>query len=162
MSYLINISDQDLTFVGSIARQALGTLGFANDGVYQFVQNKSTAITQYFGVKIDETYAITAATGTNLPTTEPAAVGIAQQSGGFPLGSTTTQFGWVFVGPGLATCSILASCVQKVKLLSSATPGAFDDSGTATVQGLTLITTIVGAANVPVWATQKLVTACQD
>lgn len=153
MSYVIDsVIAQDLTQVDTIPRQAPGTILKANDGTYQYVK-ATTAVAQYAMVKIADQVACVEGTTTNLPSTEPCAVGIAQ------IAIAASSYGWVFVGPGLATCKVAASCVQDVKLYTTATPGVVDDTATTQIEGLTLLTTVTGAANAAVQASQKLATA---
>ena len=56
-----------------------------------------------------------------------------------------SSYGWVVV-KGLFTGFIGASCVQGVKLYTTATTGMLDDASTTYVEGVVLITT-VSAAN---------------
>lgn len=156
MSFLLNTVGVDLTLVDTTAHYNLGQRVFANDGVYQYVKAPaSAAIAQYAMVKIDDDYTVAEGTTTLLPNTEPAKVGIAQVA---VASSTSVQYLWVFVGPGLATCKFAASCVQDVKIYTTATAGVVDDSATTLINGLKLITTITGAAASPCWAVTELTT----
>lgn len=149
MAFLLSIPAQDLTFVDTVPHQPLGMRGIADTGVYQYVQ-ASTAVAQYDLVKISNTYTVASGTTTLLPSTEPAKCGIAQ------VAIVASSYGWVFVGPGQATCNVLASCVQDVKLYTTGTAGNVDDSATTLINGLKLITTIVGAAASPIIAECEL------
>lgn len=126
-----------------IPQFAVGTICLANDGVYQYVSAGGT-VAQYDMVKIKNDFSIVSGTTTLLPSTEPAKVGVANM-----VAFTSGQYGWVFVGPGLVTVNVAASCVQDVKLYTTATPGVVDDSATTLINGLKLIATIVGAAASP-------------
>lgn len=153
MSYVINpIIAQDLTGVDTVAQQAPGTILTANDGVYQYLQ-ASADVAQYAMVKILDDVACQEGTTTLLPSTEPCAVGIAQ------VAIPEDSYGWVFVGPGLATCKVAASCNADVKLYTTATAGVVDDSSTTLIQGLTLLTATTGATSAAVKASVKLATA---
>ena len=155
MSYVITPSiGIDLTAVRAARTDgtsnpefALGTKVLANDGVYQYLEvAASQTIAQYELVKITNAFKATAATTTTLPSTEPAKCAVQNQSS---TSMTAAQCGWFFVGPGLVTVKVAASCVQDVKLYTTATQGVVDDSATTLVNGLKLITTITGAANSP-------------
>jgi hypothetical protein len=127
-----------------------------NGRLWQFVKGAAT-IAQYEYVKVstDGNFTITSMTTTTNASTEPAEVGCVQATGGF----TSTKYGWVFRGFGAHTGLFAASCVQDVKIYTTATNGVVDDSATTLVNGLKLITTIVGAAASPAWASGKLLTA---
>lgn len=154
MSFIISASPLgvDLTAIGNgdgttagklIPAYAVGTKVIANDGVYQYVKATGTIAINDL-VKITNTFGATSGTTTLLPNTEPAKCGVANQAA-----LIVNQYGWVFVGPGLVTVNVLASCVQDVKLYTTSTAGNVDDSATTLVNGLKLITTIVGAAASP-------------
>lgn len=128
---------------GTTPMQAVGTKVVCNDGVYQYVKAAGT-IAQYDLVKIRNDFTVVSGTTTLLPSTEPAKVGVANQTG-----FTSGQYGWVFVGPGLVTVNVAASCVQDVKLYTTATPGVVDDASTTLINGLKLVTTITTAAASP-------------
>lgn len=154
-AFLVDITSQQLTLWGSVAQQALGQRGLAQDGsVYQYVENTGAAIAIYSAVKIDNSYLVSVSNDTNLPSAKVHKVGVAQVA--IPIGSTTPQYGWVFVGPGNFTCLIAASCVQDVQLLTTNVDGVLDDAGTANVMRCKLITTIVGAAASACFATGEL------
>jgi hypothetical protein len=121
----------------------LGMKVRGNDGTYQYVQASGT-VALYDLVKISNTFTIASGTTTLLPNTEPAKCGVANQTA-----FTANQYGWVFVGPGKVTVNVAASCVQDVKLYTTGVAGVVDDSATTLVNGLKLITTIVGAAASP-------------
>ena len=157
MSYFINIPAVDLTLWSSgTAKYALGTRGYANDSVYQYVSCATAAIAVNSLVKIDSAYAITVGNDTNLPASKVHKLGVVMTA--VPAGTTTTQYGWVFVGPGNCTVLCAASCVQDVQLLTTNVDGVVDDAGTANIMGLKLVTTIVGAAASACFATHELST----
>jgi hypothetical protein len=157
MSYVLNIPAVDLTlWSGGTAKYALGTRGFCNDSVYQYVSCATAAIAVNSLVKIDSAYAISVSNNTSIPSAKVHKVGVVQTA--VPAGTTTTQYGWVFVGPGNCTVLCAASCVQDVQLLTTNTDGVVDDAGTTNIMGLKLITTIVGAAASACFATHELTT----
>ena len=115
---------------------------------WQFCQGAATiAQFEYVKVSSDGLFTLLSLITGNNPATEPCQVGCVQVTG-----LTASTFCWVFRGGGLHTGKFAASCVQNVKILSSGTAGVVDDAGTAVITGLKLITTIVGAANVPAYA----------
>lgn len=150
MSYITEASPigVDLTQLGigsSTAEKlipafAVGTKVKCNDGIYQYIKASGTVAINDM-VKISNTFTAASGTTTLLPSTEPAKVGVANQ-----VAFIVNQYGWVFVGPGLVTVNVAASCVQDVKLYTTATAGVVDDAATTLINGLKLITTIVGAA----------------
>lgn len=155
MADLVNIQAEDLTLWGSTAKQTLGIRGLSRDGgVYQYVKNTGAAIAVNSACKIDETFALSVSNNTSIAASKVHKVGVLQTAA--PVGSTTTQYGWIFVGPGLFTCLIAASCVQDVQLLTTNTDGVLDDAGTTNVMRCKLITTIVGAAASACLATGEL------
>lgn len=158
MSYLINAPHgADLTKISSgKAEFALGTRTNANDGVYQYVSCATAAIAVNSLVKINNAFAITVGNDTNLASAKVHKLGVVTTA--FPAGTTTVQYGWVFVGPGLVTVLCAASCVQDVQLLTTNVDGVVDDAGTSNIMGLKLITTITGAAASACVATHELST----
>lgn len=144
----------DLTATSTSIQYGLGSKFIANDGVYQYVK-ASAAVAQYAFLKIssDGNWTVAEGTTTTNPSTEPAKCAIAQ------VAIASASYAWVFVGPGLATCKFAASCVQDVKIYTTATAGVVDDSSTTLVNGLKLITTITSAAASPCWAACELTTA---
>src|SRR5574343_1930194 len=104
MSYVIDsIVAISLTQVDTVPTQAPGTILKANDGVYQYLE-ATADVAQYSLVKITDQVSCAEGTTTLLPSTEPCAVGIAQ------VAIPEDSYGWVFVGPGLATCKVASSC----------------------------------------------------
>ena len=128
----------DLTATPTTPEFALGTIVNANDGVYQYV-HADGAIAQYALVKIDNSWEAAEGTTTLLPSTEPSAVGIAQ------VAFADNDYGWVFIGPGEASVLALTLCVHDVKIYTTATAGAVDDTSTTLINGLKLKTTVGGA-----------------
>lgn len=60
---------------------------------------------------------------------------------------TSSLYGWVFIGNGIFTAKVAASCVQDVALYATSTGGVADDSATTSlIAGASLITTVTGAA----------------
>ena len=135
----------------------VGTFAWDEQGrLWQYVKGGAT-IAQYSYVKIstDGNFTITAMTTTTNPSTEPAQVGCVQVAGGF----ISSIYGWIFRGFGLHTGKFAASCVQDVKIYTTATSGVVDDAATTLVNGLKLITTITSAADAPAYAMGLLTTA---
>lgn len=167
MSYaVIPVIGVDLTQIGQgsatagklLPAYALGTKVVMNDGVYQYLKAAGTIaagdlvkVTQAAGVWTCG-QATTSGGTYNCPSTEPAKLAVST------LALTVGQFAWFFVGPGLISINTLASCVQDVKLYTTTTVGAIDDSATTLIPGLKLITTIVGAAVSPCVADLELQT----
>lgn len=103
-------------------RFPLGTIVEDRSGnSYMYVKNTGSAITQYTICGYDSDYVIK-------PLTRALAAGglgiaIPQMSGGFPAGSTTTQYGWAFCGPGAGSALGIASTTASVPLYTSASTG---------------------------------------
>lgn len=152
----IQVTAVDVTAAATtLALFPVGQIHFDTLGrMFQYCKGGAT-IAQYEYVKVstDSNYTITSMTTTTNPSTEPAEVGCVQISG-----FTSSTYGWVFRGFGLHTGKFAASCVQDVKIYTTATNGVVDDSATTLINGLKLITTIVGAASVPAWAATKMTT----
>ena len=152
------LSSVDLEVTSTVPLFPLGTIHRDPLGrVWQYVKGGAT-IAQYEYVKVstDSNFTITSMTTTTNPSTEPADVGCVQVTGGF----TSSLHGWIFRGGGLHTGKFAASCVQNVKIYTTATAGVVDDAATTLVNGLNLITTITSAANAPAWASvDKMTTA---
>jgi len=135
----------DLTQVDTVARCGVGTRYSdpTNGNVWQYVKAGGT-IAQYEYVSITEDGNFTAVslTTTTNPNTEPSLVGCLQASGGL----TSGKFAFV-QRKGSHTGKFAASCVQDVKIFTTATAGVVDDASTTLINGLKLLTTIVGAAS---------------
>lgn len=144
----------DLTQVDLTSTNDLGASFQASNGEYMYVK-ASAAVAQYALVKIssDGNFTVAEATTTTNPSTEPAMCGIAQ------VAIASGSYGWVWRGKGIARCKFAASCVQDVKIYTTGTAGVVDDSATTLVNGLKLITTIVGASDSPCFAACLLTTA---
>lgn len=146
-----------LTAANGAPAVPVGTLHWDQLGrLWQYVKGGGTlAQYEYCKISTDGNFTITSMTTTTNPSTEPAQVGCVQVSGGF----TTSLYGWIFRGFGAHTGLFAASCVQDVKIYTTATSGVVDDAATTLVAGLKLITTITGAAASPAWASGLLTTA---
>lgn len=150
MAFPVDFIGIDLSATPTSPEWGLGGLRVKTDtGVYQYV-HANGAIAQYAAVKIDDDWETAEGTTTLLPSTEPAKVGAAQ------VAFADNDYGFVFVGPGLARCKFAASCVQDVKIFTTATAGVLDDSSTTLVNGMKLITTITSATDSPCEATGEL------
>jgi hypothetical protein len=146
---------QNLELTNTTPQQQLGQKIQANDGNYMYVQ-ASGAIAQGAACKIDDDYQAAELT-TTISGAEPTKVGIAQ------IAFADNEYGWIFVGPG--SCSVLALtlCAADVKVYTTATAGAIDDTATDLIQGLKLLTTVGGStALTTAYATQELTTNAQD
>jgi hypothetical protein len=145
----------DLSETSTVPKLAVGTKyeDPSTGKIFQYVKGGGT-IAQYEYVKISEdgNYTATSLTTTTNPSTEPALVGCVQNAG-----LTSSLYGWV-QRKGAHTGKFAASCVQDVKIYTTGTAGVVDDSATTLVNGLKLITTIVGAASVPAFASVEMTT----
>lgn len=142
----------DLTAVGTAQLFSPGTIHFDKLGrCYQYCKCSST-IAQYSYVRVshDSTFTVVVTNDTNVPSAKIWSVGCTQNA------LSSGQYGWVFRGYGLHTGLFAASCVQNVKILTTNTDGVVDDAGTTGILGLSLITTITGAAASPAWAATRL------
>lgn len=115
----------------------LGALARHKAGTFQFVQAAEN-IAVNDAVKVDNDGTCVRLT-TTVSGAEPTAVGVAQVA--IPSGSRA----WVFRGEGGGTgtdirVNVLTLCAADVKLYTTATAGALDDSATDLVQGATLVT----------------------
>lgn len=147
----------DLETTSTTAQVPVGQYHWDAQGrLWQYVKGGGT-IAQYEYIKIstDGNFTATSMTTTTNPSTEPAQVGCVQASGGL----TSSLYGWVFRGFGRHTGKFAASCVQDVKIYTTATSGVVDDAATTLVNGLKLITTITSAASSPAYASTILTTA---
>lgn len=158
MSQQIMFADLTRTFSSIISSPyQLGQMFTDTYGrLWQFGKGGGT-IAQYEYVKVstDGNYTFTSMTTTTNPSTEPAQVGCLQMSGGL----TSSLYGWAFRGKGSHTGLFAASCVQDVKIYTTATNGVVDDASTTLVAGLKLLTTITSAAASAAWACETLTTA---
>lgn len=143
------------TQVDSSPLFSLGTTTIDSNGsLWQYVDGGGT-IAQYEYVKIstDGLFVATSLTTTTNPSTEPGMVGCVQAADGL----TTSTYGWV-IRSGYHTGKFAASCVQDVKIYTTATAGVVDDASTTLVNGLKLITTITSAAASPAFAVCPMTT----
>jgi len=149
------IAGHDLLTTSTTALLAVGTWHVDPLGrFWQYAKGAATiAVSEYVKVSGDGLFTLTSLTTTTNPSTEPASVG---NTG---VAFTSTLFGWVFRGNGLHTGKFAASCVQDVKIYTTATAGVVDDAATTLVSGLKLITTITTAAASPAFATGLLQTS---
>lgn len=145
----VSLEGVRFTQVDSTALFSPGTMVLDTNGSWwQYVDGGGT-IAQYEYVKIstDGLFVATSLTTTTNPSTEPGQVGCIQAADGL----TTSTYGWV-IRNGYHVGKFAASCVQDVKIYTTATAGVMDDSATTLVNGLKLITTITGAASAPAFA----------
>lgn len=141
-------------------RGALLSKGSDAKGSWRYVQANG-AISQYDAVKIDndgQAFSIT----TTISGVEPTAVGIAQ------IAFADNDYGWVWIGEGGGSgrgikVNVLADCAADVKLYTTATAGALDDTATDLIAGLTIVSTNGGStAAVECYSPIVLTTNCQD
>lgn len=145
----VSLEGVRFTQVDSSPLFSLGTTVWDTNGsLWQYVDGGGT-IAQYEYVKIstDGLFVATSLTTTTNPNTEPGVVGCVQAADGL----TSSTYGWV-IRSGYHVGKFAASCVQDVKIYTTGTAGVVDDSATTLVNGLKLITTIVGASNAPAFA----------
>lgn len=152
MSQQITAADLTATSTSNLFRLGAEHVTPTGD-IYVYVKGNAT-IAQYEYVKIsqDGNFTITSMTTTTNPSTEPAMVGCAQ------VAFTSSLYGWVVVR-GAHTGKFAASCVQDVKIYTTATAGVVDDTATTLVNGLKLLTTITSAAAAPAYASVRMTTA---
>lgn len=147
----------DLTLTPATPVCAVGTeyVDPRNGNKYEYVKGSAT-IAQGEFVKISEDGLGTATslTTTTNPSTEPAKVGCI----GASTGLTSTTYGWAQRKGAIPLGKFAASCVQDVKIYTTGTNGVVDDSATTLINGLKLLTTIVGAATVPCYASVEMTT----
>lgn len=146
----------DVTATSTSAQFNLGdrytTSGSTGYTEYQYVKaSAAIAANQYVKISGDGLFTAAEGTTTLLPSTEPAMVGCAQTA------IASGSYGWV-VRKGYHIGNFAASCVQDVKIYTTATAGVVDDSSTTLIQGLKLITTITSAAASPAFACMDMVT----
>jgi hypothetical protein len=144
----VNLQNVRFTDLDSTPLFSLGTMTLDSNGSWwQYVDGGGT-IAQYEYVKIstDGLFVATSLTTTTNPSTEPGQVGCVQASG-----LTTSGYCWV-IRSGYHIGKFAASCVQDVKIYTTATAGVVDDSATTLVNGLKLITTITSATSAPAYA----------
>jgi len=123
---------------GTSSKFALLERAANSKGEWVYVQANG-AITQYAVVKIDNDGQAAMLT-TAISGAEPTAVGIAQAT------FADDAYGWVWVGRGGGSGSgikvlALTLCATDVKLYTTATSGAIDDTATDLIAGLTLVST---------------------
>jgi hypothetical protein len=148
----VNLTGARLRETSTDKKFDLGTSTYDDLGSrWEYVQ-ASGAITIYDYVKIDDDFQAASATTTTNPSTEPARVGCAQ------VAFADNEYGWV-VRSGQHTGRFAASCVQDVKIYTTATAGVVDDAATTLINGLKLITTITSAANAAAFAACDMTTA---
>jgi hypothetical protein len=107
-----------------------------NGNVYKYVKASGT-VAASDAVLIEDDFTVAALTTTNAGSA-PTWVGIAQAA------MTANQFGWVLIS-GTGTVNVLASCATDVKLYTTATAGALDDTATTLVSGIKISATNGGA-----------------
>lgn len=139
---------------------ALGTQVLTDQGFFVYGQANG-ALTVYDAAKVDDDGQLAALT-TAISGAEPTAVGIAQ------VAFADNEYGWVWRGCGGGSGSgikvnVLASCAADVKIYTTATAGALDDTATDLIQGLKLVSANGGStAAVECFAATLLCTNSQD
>ena len=131
---------------------ALGTSTIDDVGSRWEYVRATSVLNIYDYAKVNADFTAVAGTTTLLPTTEPARIGCAQ------IAFALNEYGWV-VRSGQHIGNFAASCVQNVKIYTTATPGVVDDAATTLINGLKLITTITTAAAAPAFASCDMTTA---
>ena len=131
-----------------------------SDGEFVYVQANG-AVAQYAIVKIDNDGQAAELT-TTISGSEPTACGILQ------VALADNEYGWAWVKGGGSGKGIkvkaLTLCATDVKLYTTATAGAIDDSATDLVQGLTLCSTNAAGGTVATecYSPIEICTNCQD
>jgi hypothetical protein len=145
----------DLDAVSTDLVWTLGQIECASDGTEYMYVRADEALTQYSIVKIDDDHECSELT-TAISGSEPTRCGVAQ------VAFADLEYGWVAIS-GSFSVRVLASCGADVKLYTTTTAGALDDTATDLVQGLKL-TTANGTATAAVaaYSATRLCTNSQD
>lgn len=126
-----------------------------NGRFWQYCKSSgSLAQYEYTFITKDGLFVASSLTTTNVAASKVQQVGCNQNG----TAVTTGKYWWVFRGFGAHTGLYAASCVQDVVLGPTAVAGVVDDAATTNLIGLSLLTTIVGAAASPAWANGILAT----
>jgi hypothetical protein len=148
------------TVAASVQKHSLLQMAWTSEGVFVYGQ-ASGAITQYDAVKVDNDGQLSQIT-TAISGSEPTAVGFVQASG-----LSDNYYAWAFRGLGGGSgkgikANVLASCAADVKIYTTTTAGALDDTSTDCVNGVCLVTANGGStAAVEVWAADLMTTNCE-
>lgn len=146
----------DFTQVDTVATQEPGTIVPTDVGDYMYVQANG-AVAQYALVKIDDSFQAAEGTSTNLPSTEPASVGVVHLAA-----LADNEYGWAFVGNGEGqTILVNATCAADVKLYTTATAGKVDDAsgGGQLINGLKLTAATAASGSSTIKAVTRLTVA---
>lgn len=138
----------DLSTTGTTQIFPLGIEICGNDGATYVYIKAGGAIAQYAACKFDDTLNAVELTTTNAGS-EPCTIVVPQ------VAFASGEYGWAAC-EGLFTVKAAASCVQDVKLYTTATAGVVDDSVTTLIVGLKIITTITGATSTPAYASTRM------
>lgn len=147
----------DVNSQGTTQLYQLGAKYFdeVSQKVYTYVKaNGTMAQYEYCSITPDGLYLATSLTTTTNPSTAPGLVGVQGLSGGL----VANSYFWA-QRQGAHTGLFAASCVQSVKIYTTAVAGVVDDASTTLIAGLYLITTIVGAAASLAFAEVEMTTA---
>ena len=149
-----NLASTSTTQIFPLGMEEFG-IGTNGIGATFMYVKAASAITAFDIAKIDDDFTIASLT-TTISGSEPTACGAAQ------IAFATNEYGWVAV-KGRFKVNALTLCVADVKLYTTATAGAVDDTATDLIQGLKLLTTVGGAtAATEAYASTYMVTNGQD
>lgn len=149
-----NVITGDVSNTSTTQLFALGDYFYnpATATTYRYVKaNGATSQYGFVSISTDGLFEATPLTTTTNANTNPLLVGCAQCA------FEDNEFGFVAV-KGYFTGKVAALCVQDVKIYTTGTAGVVDDSSTTLINGLKLITTVVGASSVPMFATTEMTT----
>ncbi len=150
-----NVITADVSNTSTKQLFALGDYFYnpATATTYRYVHaNGATSQYGFVSISTDGLFEATPLTTTTNASTNPLLVGAAQCA------FADDEYGWVAV-KGYFTGNFAASCVQDVKIYTTATAGVVDDASTTLINGLKLITTITTAASAPCFACAEMTTA---
>ena len=146
----------DLLSTSTTKSFPLGTLtSDGNGGWYEYIR-ADAALGQYAAVKVDDDGEATEL-DTTLSGAEPTRVASVQ------VAFADTEYGWG-ARMGNFTQEVLISCAADVKLYTTATAGALDDTATDLVQGVKILTAEPGSgtANIAAFSAIPMATNAQD
>jgi hypothetical protein len=134
-----------------------GRIYIAEDGkTYQYCKSSGNmAQYEYVFITKDGNFTASSLTTTNVANAKVQFVGCNQNG----TAVVTSRYWWVFRGFGAHTGLFAASCVQDVRVSPTSVAGVVDDAASqSAIVGLSLLTTIVGAAASAAWASGLLLT----
>ena len=133
------LARMDVTRVDTIPEFTQGMVQPDDLGTSWMYVKASGAKTAFLTYDIDKDGLMGAALTTTTAGAGPLRLGIPQ------VAIADGSWGWVFVGPGKARVSVLASAAADSPLYTTATGGSLDDTATTIIPGLRLTTANGGA-----------------